>query len=191
MSLKYALLGTLSIKPMSGYDIKKSFERSVGLIWNANYSQIYAQLHRLEDEGLVQKREVIQDGKPNKKLYSLTDKGLCDLKEWLTQPIFVADVKDEFMLKFFFSDHLDRETLRSHLREGLRLMKEREQAIELVTTGRAPTISKIGAHAAEMGVRYYRLYVDWIEEALQLLDQGNLCKEDELVETVESAFAVS
>ncbi|MBI4320488.1 MAG: PadR family transcriptional regulator [Chloroflexi bacterium] len=178
MSLKYAMLGTLSIKPMSGYDVKKSFERSVGLIWNANYSQIYAQLHRLDEEGLVQKQEVIQNGKPNKKLYSLTDDGLRELKAWLAEPIAVADLKDEFMLKFFFSDHLDREALRSHLVEGRRLMKEREQAIELVTTGRAPTISNIGSHAAQMGVRYYRLYVQWIEEALELLDEGRLCKED-------------
>lgn len=178
MSLKYALLGALSIKPMSGYDIKKIFERGIGLAWNANFSQIYPHLHRLEKEGLVERRDVIQDGRPNKKLYSLTPKGLEELKSWLAEPITVAYLKDEFALKFFFSDHLDKQTLREHLLRGLELMRQRERAIELVTTGKAPTISNIGAHAAQLGLRYYRLYAEWIEEALRLLDEGKLCKEN-------------
>lgn len=191
MSLRYALLGTLSIKPMSGYDIKKAFERSVGLAWNANYSQIYTQLHSLEKEGLVQREDVVQEGKPNKRLYTLTEEGLGELKCWLTQPISMAYLKDEFMLKFFFSDHLDRETLRNHLIEGLRLMKQRAQAVELVTSGKAPTISRIGAHAAQMGVRYYELYARWIEEALELLDQGELCQENGDVASLRNILAGS
>lgn len=177
MSLRYALLGTLSIKPMSGYDIKKAWERSVGLAWNANYSQIYSQLHGLEKEGKVHRQDIVQEGKPNKRLYSLTDAGLADLKAWLREPIDMAYLKDEFMLKFFFADHLDKETLRKHLLDALRLMKERAQAVELVTSGKAPTISRIGAHAAQMGLRYYHLYAQWIAEALELLDQGELLAE--------------
>lgn len=174
MSLKYALLGILSVRPMSGYDIKKFFDQSVGLIWNATHSQIYVQLDQLEDEALAEKRNIIQEGRPNKNLYRATEKGFWELRRWLAEPISAPDYKDEFMLRFFFSDFLDREILREHLLKARDLMAGRRVALEKVATRKVPPMSNITLHAARMGQRYYQMYVDWIDDGLSLLEAGQL-----------------
>ncbi|HLB13129.1 MAG TPA: PadR family transcriptional regulator [Dehalococcoidia bacterium] len=174
MSLKYALLGMLSIRPMSGYDIKKFFDQSVGLIWNATHSQIYVQLDQMEGEGLVEKRSIIQEGRPNKNLYRATDKGFRELQQWLAEPIRAPDYKDEFMLRFFFSDFLDREILKDHLKKAQGLMTDRMQSLEKVTNRKVPPMSNITLHAARMGQRYYQMYLDWLEESLCLVESGQL-----------------
>ncbi|MDP2661384.1 MAG: PadR family transcriptional regulator [Dehalococcoidia bacterium] len=174
MSLKYALLGMLSIRPMSGYDIKKFFDQSVGLIWNATHSQIYVQLDQMENDELVEKRNIIQEGRPNKNLYRATDKGFRDLQRWLAGPISAPDYKDDFMLRFFFSDFLDRGILKEHLEKARELMTERLGAMEKVAARKVPPMSNITLHAANMGQRYYQMYLDWIQEGLRLLDNGQL-----------------
>lgn len=174
MSLKYALLGMLSIRPMSGYDIKKFFDQSVGLIWNATHSQIYVQLDQMENDGLVEKRSIIQEGRPNKNLYRATDKGFRELQRWLAEPINAPDYKDEFMLRFFFSDFLDRGILKSHLENAKLLMNKKLQALEKVAERKVPPMSNITLHAAHMGQRYYQMYLDWLEEGIGLLEKGQL-----------------
>lgn len=174
MSLKYALLGMLSIRPMSGYDIKKFFDQSVGLIWNATHSQIYVQLDQMENDGLVEKRSIIQEGRPNKNLYRATDKGFRELQRWLAEPISAPDYKDEFMLRFFFSDFLDRGILKQHLLRVRELMNGRLDSLEKVTNRKVPPMSNITLHAARMGQRYYQMYLDWIEESINLLESGQL-----------------
>lgn len=174
MSLKFALLGILSIRPMSGYDIKKFFDQSVGLIWNATHSQIYVQLDQLKDEELVEKRSIIQEGRPNKNLYRATEKGFRELRRWLGEPINAPDYKDEFMLRFFFSDFLDREILKGHLHKAQELMTSRREALEKVASRKVPPMSNITLHAARLGQSYYQMYLDWIEEGLRLLEEGQL-----------------
>ena len=174
MSLRYAILGMLSLGAMSGYDMKKFFRRNVGLFWNANFSQVYSQLHRLEREGLVVKTSVIQDGVPNKKVYSLTPKGQVELKEWLAGSLGTPDYRDEFQLKFFFSHLLEEDKLRAHLLEHGAFIQGRLESLEKVTSGHKRALTPITLQAARYGVHYYRSYLDWIQETLDLLDRGEL-----------------
>lgn len=174
MSLKYALLGMLSIRPMSGYDIKKFFDQSVGLIWNATHSQIYVQLDQMENDGLVEKRSIIQEGRPNKNLYRATDKGFRELQRWLAEPISSPDYKDEFMLRFFFSDFLDRGVLKEHLIKARQMMTARLEALEKVANRKVPPMSNITLHATHMGQKYYQMYRDWLDEGIGLLEKGQL-----------------
>lgn len=75
MSLTYGILGFLSYGSMTGYDLAKAFGCSVNFFWNAQTSQIYRELGRMEGEGLVASELVLQTQRPNKKLYSITEKG--------------------------------------------------------------------------------------------------------------------
>jgi len=77
---RYALLGILSICPGSGYDIKKFMEQSTGNFWNESYGQIYPMLKQLVDEGLATSRTEKHEGKPERYVYALTDKGLQALQ---------------------------------------------------------------------------------------------------------------
>jgi len=103
MSLQYGLLGLLSYHESTGYDLTKMFEDSLNNFWHAQSAQIYRELKRMEDMSWVTSRSVIQDGRPNKRLYAITDKGRNELLKWL------AEAKPEYenqhnvtLMKVFF-----------------------------------------------------------------------------------------
>jgi DNA-binding PadR family transcriptional regulator len=75
MALADAILACLTERPMTGYELAKTFDASIGFFWKADHQQIYRELSKLRDRGHVQAREVVQTGKPNKLVYTLTDDG--------------------------------------------------------------------------------------------------------------------
>src|SRR2546430_17546335 len=83
---RYAILGALSRRPMSGYDVKKLIERSIAHFWNESYGQIYPILNRLAAEGLAERRREKQRGKPGRHVYSLPPKGRQEIDRWLALP---------------------------------------------------------------------------------------------------------
>jgi PadR family transcriptional regulator AphA len=99
---RYAILGMLSSHPMSGYDIKKFMEQSTSNFWSESYGQIYPILKQLTDEGLTTSHTEKQEGKPERYVYTLTDKGWDDLGRWLTEPIEHTVERNELLLKLFF-----------------------------------------------------------------------------------------
>ena len=120
-TLGYAVLGLLSRDELSGYDLKRWMERPLGYFWSARHSQIYPELARLEGEGLVTHTLVEQSGKPDKKVYEITAKGLGVLRDWVTQPPESRPVRDELTLKAYSVWLTDREKAAGLFREeGLR-----------------------------------------------------------------------
>ena len=99
---KYAVLGILSMGPMSGYDIKKVFQTIASNFWNESYGQIYPMLKRLTAEGLATKSVERQSGKPDRHVYSLTERGRKDLQAWLLNPVELEIGRHEILLKLFF-----------------------------------------------------------------------------------------
>lgn len=109
-TLKYAILGLINRKPMTGYDIGKEFNFQSAEFWSANHSQIYPELKKLIAEGLIIfDIEISED--VLKKLYSITDKGRKEFLIWLTkdQPIEPTP-KNIFKLRMYFSNNLDINT---------------------------------------------------------------------------------
>ena len=86
MALGDAILTCLTERPMTGYELAKTFEASIGFFWKADHQQIYRELSKLRDRGHVQGREVVQSGKPNKLVYTLTSEGRAALKHWAARP---------------------------------------------------------------------------------------------------------
>ena len=125
MSLKFAVLGLLADSPQTGYDLKKVFDGSVGYFWQAKFQQIYGELRRLEREGLVEKRDVPQVGRPTKKVYSITEKGQAALDAWLDTPSSLTAVRDEFLVKVASFGRLSADRAIARLREHRRLHEER------------------------------------------------------------------
>lgn len=121
MSLRYALLGVLSMREMSGYDIKRHFDRAVHFVWNASDSQIYRELRGMEHDELIASRLVEQEGRPNKRLYRVTAAGLRQLDEWLVSEVETPYSKEPFLLRLFFmarvSDAEARKVLEARLGE--------------------------------------------------------------------------
>lgn len=86
MSLRHALLAFLTARPLSAYEISKQFEESVGFVWFAPDSQIYPQLRRMEDDGLIAGSELSTSGRP-KREYRVTDHGAAELRRWVSEPL--------------------------------------------------------------------------------------------------------
>lgn len=113
MSYKYLVLGLLAERPMSGYDIKKHVKTVLGSVTSASYGTLYPTLHKLLADGDVEMQEVPQQGRPSKKVYSLTGQGRNDLQKWLNQPAAADQVKREFLLKLYLAKHLEEADLQA------------------------------------------------------------------------------
>lgn len=109
MSLEQGIMGFLSMKPLSGYDIKKLFDMSAAYFWPANQSQIYRTLKQLCKDGLVELKEQKKGETVDRKVYAITENGR---REYLTQiqQNTVADFisRDSFLVQLYFSGALDR-----------------------------------------------------------------------------------
>ena len=116
-TLRSIILGLLGARPMTGYDIKQAFDRAIASYWNAGNSQIYTTLKTLEHAGLVESELVVQQHRPNRKLYRLTPQGQAELEEWLKESAPERFTKDEFLAKLFFCGQTSDEIALQHLIE--------------------------------------------------------------------------
>ncbi len=83
MDIKYAILGFLSWKPFTGYELKKVITEAEGFYWSGNNNQIYTSLVELHKEGLVINEVQHQERYPSRKVYSITKEGLSALRKWV------------------------------------------------------------------------------------------------------------
>ncbi|MBO4446314.1 MAG: PadR family transcriptional regulator [Clostridia bacterium] len=126
-NLKYAILGLVNREPMTGYDIKKAFEdRALTSFWHAEHSQIYPELKRLVDEGMLNFDTDIRGEKMEKKLYTITPAGRNEFLEWLKDDVPVERTyKDIFRLRTFYSESLTDEEFLTLLKSQLKQHKEK------------------------------------------------------------------
>jgi PadR family transcriptional regulator AphA len=127
MSLKHAILGFLSFspEPMSGYDLKKSFDNSVRHFWPANQSQIYRTLAALADEGLVAVDVVEREERLDMKLYHLTENGRAELHRWLSTPLPPQDYREALLIQVFFGSNLTNDELLALFQHEIQVIEER------------------------------------------------------------------
>ncbi len=109
-TLKYAILGLLSQHPMTGYDIAKEFnDNAFANFWYATHGQIYPELRKLLQEGLVEYDVVIQGKVLEKKLYTITEAGCKEFIDWLASDEDLPPTpKDVFRLKTYFSQFINK-----------------------------------------------------------------------------------
>src|SRR5262245_32958597 len=104
MSLRYALLGVLDARPMSGYEIVRLFDASTAWVWSAPQSQIYPALRRLEGDGLIQGRDSVRGSRLNRTIYALTPSGHQELTEWTATYHDPPATRDVFALQALYFD---------------------------------------------------------------------------------------
>ncbi len=179
MSLRYAILGLLSLGDFTGYDLSKRFTGSIGFFWSAKHSQIYPELAKLSDEGCVTFRQVEQDSRPNKKLYSITESGRQDLQDWLASPLEPRSFKDPVLLRAFCASRMDREDLCAQLeetaqanRDRLHVYQEIEASLE-AGSETDPSHPLVGAYLTlRFAMMQASAYVAWCEWAVDYLRSG-------------------
>ncbi|GAA4915563.1 PadR family transcriptional regulator [Streptomyces coeruleoprunus] len=117
MALRHAVLAALLDEELSGYQLAKAFDLGVANFWHARPQQLYAELARLESDGLVEGREVVQDNRPNKRLFKVTDAGLAELERFTAAPAKHSFVRDDLLVKVQAADHVDSGELIARLTE--------------------------------------------------------------------------
>jgi PadR family transcriptional regulator AphA len=178
MSLRYALLGYLYDTSMSGYDLAKAFDFSVGFFWNASHSQIYPELIKMEEEGLLASEKVAQEDRPSKTLYSATEEGRDEFVRWMKEPTRLDPIRKPFLIKTFFMDRIDPQEAIELIDEQLRLlrkqlvvyknMKERGDG-SLACLGN-PFSLEIKLLTLDYGIMHAEASVKWCEKAKKALE---------------------
>ena len=133
-TLNYGLLAILSNESISGYDLMLR----INAFWHIPHSRIYPLLAKMEQEKFVTYTLVEQKGKPDKKVYSITEKGLITVKEWLIVPLDASTKKEEFYLKIYCMHYLDKE-------HAVQLLKDREEVLVEKIHSRKKRIEEIKA----------------------------------------------
>lgn len=169
------ILGMLKLGVATGYDIKRVIDTSTRFFWTASYGQIYPELKRLRKAGLV-RAEQAPRGKVKRTVYSLTPKGEQALHEWLADSQDVLfEIRDESLLRLFFSDLLSRDEVIVNLRTQQHifdLILERFREIEVdakagVAEGRVyPYV------ALRYGIDFITFSRDWYAETARRLEAG-------------------
>jgi DNA-binding PadR family transcriptional regulator len=178
VALGDAILVCLTERPMTGYELAKTFDSSIGFFWKADHQQIYRELTRLRERGHVQAREVVQTGKPNKLVYTLTNEGKAALRNWAARPSSPTSIKDDMLVRLCALEAIDIEPMRADLMARLEHHRDRLARYERLLTKRFPdgakTLDDTGKLLAlHLGLRHERAVVEWCEEALQTLQPGS------------------
>jgi DNA-binding PadR family transcriptional regulator len=174
VALGDAILACLTERPMTGYELAKTFDSSIGFFWKADHQQIYRELSKLRDRGYIQGREVVQSGKPNKLVYTLTSEGRAALKHWAARPSSPPSIKDDLLVRLYALDSVDIEPLRADLMARLEHHRDRYLRYERILNKRFPDETASSADAGKLlilriGLRHERSLVEWCEEAIDAL----------------------
>ena len=167
----HAILGFLTWGPMSGYEIRKRVEESIGNFWSESFGQIYPELRRLEAEGLIEPAGETDTGGRPRRTYAITDAGRAELGNWFEEPPQPMPVRNEMLLKLFFGGRPAPEAMIGHLtgylarkREAAERYRGIEQSLKAEHSGH-PDLP-YWLMTLKLGQRQIAAEADWAEDTL-------------------------
>ncbi|NLX74571.1 MAG: PadR family transcriptional regulator [Synergistaceae bacterium] len=183
MSLKHGLLGLLNYGSMTGYELDKIFRDSLSFFWQAKTSQIYRELDTMECHGWLTSERIIQNDKPNKRVYTITDSGKEELGNWLSMPesdiANAMRVKSAFLMRVFFagetSTEQSLEMLRTYREKCMEASKGMSAAYDAISKYRTVVgndeKSKYWRIAALYGDAFIHAGLTWADKAIAVLEE--------------------
>ena len=184
MSLPHILLGMLHKQPKSGYDLNKELKLVIHYFWETDLSRIYRTLNDLRDKGWVAFQTIVQEGSPNKKIYSITDEGQAELKRWLAEPGKGSHetTRNPFLAQLHFSGAIPPEMQKQVMIDRLQAL--REEIVELQKRAQSfnmpvplPEDALQSGLIREMfsleyGIRRYHFEIEWTENIIRILEKA-------------------
>jgi DNA-binding PadR family transcriptional regulator len=173
MALEHALLVALCEQPASGLDLTKRFGRSIGFFWSATHQQIYRVLGRMDGDGWVTVEEVAQQGRPDKKVYAVTDLGRTALADWLAEPTDTEHLRSELALKMRAASWGDRQAVLGVVRANLADHHLRLEHYEQLVARDYPDPSTLSGLELDQylvlrgGVLMEQTWITWLTEYLE------------------------
>jgi DNA-binding PadR family transcriptional regulator len=167
----YVVLGLVSIRPMTGYDLAAYAERSIGNFFPLTRSHIYAELDRLGRLGLLDATEIEQESAPTKRVYEITPAGSDELRHWLAD----STLKEErsrslFLVRIFFGDRSSPEQLGALLDDfesRAVIRRDRMAAMAEKLADRPGSVFR--RSTAVFGVHREQANLDWVAEVRPML----------------------
>jgi PadR family transcriptional regulator, regulatory protein AphA len=181
MSLDAAILGFLGEQPRSGYDLKtRCFDDAAKDFWTADQAQIYRTLDRLQAAKLVSLARKRQSGKPDRKVYSLTELGRQSLAAWLGSTLPLAPPRDALLLQLYFGAGASDSELAEHLSTRRQLHQSRldglrrhaEIAAQQTRVSARQASLRDAAYTGAIAVE--RAAIDWLDDCIEGLGAGTL-----------------
>ncbi|HEU5331581.1 MAG TPA: PadR family transcriptional regulator [Actinocrinis sp.] len=179
MALRHAILAALVEGEASGYDLSKGFDASVANFWMATPQQLYKELESMQARGLVTARLVEQDGRPNKRLYALTEAGRAELGDFTARPAKPTAIRDELLVKVQAVDVGDAEAVSAAIAGRLELSRAKlaryDRLRARLLAGRTEEeyfdeVDRIGPYLTLMRGRAFETEnIRWAEQSLRIL----------------------
>ena len=175
MALAQAIMTSLLDADLSGSELARDFEKSMGFFWQATHQQIYQELRKLSGKGWLNKREVHQSGRPNKIVYGLTLAGREALAEWVYGPTKMQPSKDELLLKLYNLNHENVQHIIGEITQRREDVMKRLYLYEAIRRrhyaepAALPVRHKGVYLALESGIHQGEQFLAWCDEALDLL----------------------
>lgn len=174
MSLRHAVLGLLSEGPASGYDLLQTFDASLKHVWPATQSQLYTELGKLANGGLI---EVSAEGPRGRKEYALTEAGLAELRHWMIDVEPNQVLRSDQLLRVFFLGVLTPEQGRDYLLRQARVAAESRRELEKVRAGIEhhgdDPLAVYGRLSLEWGLRFNAMRQEWAEWAAEQVERDH------------------
>lgn len=179
MSLPHALLGLISYKPSTGYELRTTFSESVQFFWNATLPQIYRTLNQMEAQGWLTVEIHPQEGKPSRKIYSITDIGMNELARWLVSKPEITPERNPLLLKVFFGRMMHPESLKKiisgcqqyHMKLLEQYEKETVSVIQHYEEAcSSPEDAAFWKLTLDFGQRFSKMVVEWCNHVLTTID---------------------
>jgi len=178
MVLKYAILSFLSWRPLTGYELKKMFSESIFIYWSGNNNQIYTTLMQLHHEELVTVEVQHQEKSPSRKIYTITDKGLAQLKEWLSSTPELPQLRSAFLIQLAWADLLSPQELDSvlgryeHEVEMQVLMCREQKRRNRINPSRSERETYIWHEISEHWIDSFAQELSWVKKVRSNLSAG-------------------
>ncbi|MGE0067643.1 MAG: PadR family transcriptional regulator [Solirubrobacterales bacterium] len=158
----YVILGLVRTEARSGYEIKSIVDGTTRFFWAASYGQIYPELKRLSEAGLVVGVDSPTGGR-RRTVYEITADGEEELIEWLRQPPVTFEMREEGLLKLFFADALPREEVPAILREMREHRLEANRKLRAMESMAAAKDDPFPLMVLRGGLEFTEWFADWCE----------------------------
>ncbi|MCC4411558.1 PadR family transcriptional regulator [Limosilactobacillus reuteri] len=166
------ILGILRNKPRTGYEINDILQNQISYFYDGTYGMIYPTLKKLEKEEKVKKETVIQEDKPNKNIFSITDKGREELRKYLESDKVEEVFKSDFLMKLFFGDdYLSKQKVIELIKSEIKVKEDQIKRLESsLEHWELQGISNLQKITVGYGLAEYRAVVEYLKEQLKKLE---------------------
>ncbi len=175
MALAHAILALLSDHSHTGYDLARDFDGSVGFFWKATHQQIYRELADLEEQGRVRSEVMLQEGRPNKKIYHLTPEGRDWLARWIPEPCEPGPNREDLLVKTFAGALVPPAALAREIERHRVIHVQKLAQYHVIQQKYFPDPAvftlkdRYGYLTLRRGIRQETEWIDWCDEVLVLL----------------------